>query len=176
MVGLLLSHADTCSAPYRCRRRSSWQCELLFGRRIGIILEFEKAEPELGTGELWRRRLSTCCHVGIFRAWRHSRPDDRCAIGALAPRTSETNRQRHRACTHVCEGQYLATASSHEWFDLSYARSSLRHALVRITVLWVEDFKCPHVRGLREASRHRHARRILSPRARYRSVGNRVCG
>src|SRR5262249_52163924 len=49
MVGLLLSHADACSAPSRCRRRSSWQCELLFGRRIGIILEFEKAEPELGT-------------------------------------------------------------------------------------------------------------------------------
>src|SRR5262249_15188277 len=88
-------------------RRASVSCYL--DGASGFILEFEKAEPELGTGELWRQRLSaacTYCHVGIFRAWRHSRPDDRCAIGAVAPRTCETNRQRHRACAHDCEGQY----------------------------------------------------------------------
>src|SRR5215510_1755276 len=52
---------------------------LLLGRRIGIILEFEKAELEPVIGEIWRRRLSAArayCHVGIFRAWRPSRHDD----------------------------------------------------------------------------------------------------
>jgi len=52
------------------------------GRRIGIILEFEKAEPEPGAEEHWRRQLSIAqghCRPDSFRAWLQKQTHDRSA-------------------------------------------------------------------------------------------------